>query len=202
MKVLVTGCERSGTTMMCNALNGMGGNEFKPVMAAYKSWREIRRWRKFAGHVANHDAYLDTYLKNISPDVQKHSLNMEHDHDFFVFILQFFPKVKIVYMIRDGRDVVLSMINKLWGGSEGKQMHRTIDEACDQWMHVCSMASYIGIYPIRCKYEEIDWALIEEFTGIKPNVPTLNKSNYDRKFVPIIEQKIQPSLIKMGYERT
>ena len=64
-------------------------------------------------------------------------MNQEVNIDFLKWLKNTFPDVKIYYIIRDGRNVVSSIINKVWGHSQTVSEYRiNLEEACSQWNEV------------------------------------------------------------------
>ncbi len=132
MKILVAGCERSGTKMLARKLGEEHQVEFslenKHTISSFRYYQELQKWNK----------YLSAPVPTIhTKDYEKHSLNQEVNIDFLEWVKQTFPEVKIYYIIRDGRNVVSSIINKVWGHSQTISEYKiNLEEACSQWNEV------------------------------------------------------------------
>ena len=129
MEILITGCERSGTKMLSKHLGEKYNIRFnlenKHTIATFKYYQEIVRWVKYK----NDNYPLDNVTK-----FEKHTLNKEINIDFLKWVKQEFPYTKIYYIIRDGRDVVSSIINRIWGNSQTSPNYTIeIEDACYQW---------------------------------------------------------------------
>ncbi len=132
MEVLVTGCERSGTKMLTQSIEEELGVEFqlenKHTIASYKYAEELLRWEKYKNDPA--------LIGNVY-DFEKHSLNIEININFLKWVKKTWSNVKIYYIIRDGRNVVSSIINKTWGVSQIRPNYTlTLKQACHQWNKV------------------------------------------------------------------
>lgn len=132
MKILVTGCERSGTKMLAARLGADHQVEFslenKHTISSFRYHQELQKWNK----------YVSSPVPTIhTKNYEKHSLNQEVNIDFLKWVKNTFLDVKIYYIIRDGRNVVSSIINKVWGHSETVPEYRiNLEEACSQWNNV------------------------------------------------------------------
>lgn len=132
MEILITGCERSGTKMfskkLSEELNVNFNLENKHTIASFKYYKELQKWVKYSGDT--------TPLISIGK-YEKHTLNNEINIDFLKWINKNYPNLKIYYMIRDGRNVVSSIINKTWGHSQTVPNYRiSLADACNQWNNV------------------------------------------------------------------
>ena len=108
MKILVVGCERSGTKMLAAKLGDENQVEFslenKHTISSFRYYQELQKWNN----------YISAPVPIIhTKDFEKHSLNHEVNIDFLKWIKHTFPNVKIYYIVRDGRNVVSSIINKV-----------------------------------------------------------------------------------------
>ena len=152
MEILVTGCERSGTKMLSKLLADKLGVTFKlenkHTIGAFKYMEELNRWKRYINDIPPLD-YVGSY--------EKHSLNLEINIDFLRWVKGTFPNVKIYYIIRDGRDVVSSIINKTWGISQTKPNYNVdLEEACHQWNTVIDTTwSWAQEHCEIIKYEDI-----------------------------------------------
>ena len=132
MKILVVGCERSGTKMLAAKLGDENHIEFslenKHTISSFRYYQELQKW----------DKYVSAPVPTIhTKDHEKHSLNQEVNIDFLKCVKNTFPDVKIYYIIRDGRNVVSSIINKVWGHSQTISEYRiNLEEASSQWNEV------------------------------------------------------------------
>lgn len=132
MEVLITGCERSGTKLLSKNMGEELGVKFqlenKHTIASYKYSQELIRWEKYKN---------DPALINNVYGFEKHSLNEEINIDFLKWVKQTWSSVKIYYIIRDGRNVVSSIINKTWGISQTQPNYTiNLQQACEQWNEV------------------------------------------------------------------
>ena len=129
MELLVTGCERSGTKMLSEKLGKELNVDFilenKHTIGSYKYYQELSRWSRYLN---------DQPPINFINKFEKHSLNLEINIEFLKWVKHIFPNVKIYYIIRDGRNVVSSIINKTWGYSQTiPNYHVRLEDACKQW---------------------------------------------------------------------
>jgi len=129
MEQLITGCERSGTKMLSKRLGERYNINFtlenKSTVACFKYYQELQRWNKYK----NDKIPIDYITK-----FEKHTLNEEVNIEFLKWVKYIFPDVKVYYIIRDGRNVVSSIINKIWGHSQTRGEYRiNLQEACNQW---------------------------------------------------------------------
>ena len=132
MKILITGCERSGTKMLAAKLGAAYQVEFslenKHTISSFRYYQELQKWNK----------YVSSPVPTIhTKDYEKHSLNQEVNIDFLKWVKHTFPDVKIYYIIRDGRDVVSSIINRTWGHTQTVPEYKiNLEGACSQWNEV------------------------------------------------------------------
>lgn len=129
MEQLITGCERSGTKMLSKRLSEECNIHFtlenKHTIACFKYHQELQRWNKYK------DEKLESSFIN---KFEKHTLNEEINIEFLKWVKESYPNVKIHYIIRDGRNVVSSIVNKIWGHSQTRGEYRiNLQEACTQW---------------------------------------------------------------------
>lgn len=181
MEVLVTGCERSGTKMLTQSIEEELGVEFqlenKHTIASYKYAEELLRWEKYKNDPA--------LIGNVY-DFEKHSLNIEININFLKWVKKTWSNVKIYYIIRDGRNVVSSIINKTWGHSQTQGKYKiNLKEACNQWVEVID--------------KTWDWAKAnceiiryEDLSDIISNPLTINEKS-------LVEDQIGYALNKVGY---
>lgn len=134
MEQLVTGCERSGTKMLSGSLSKKLNIDFnlenKHTVACFKYYEELQKWNKY-----KNDQIPLQYVTKF----EKHSLNDEINIEFLKWVKQTWPDVKIYYIIRDGRNVVSSIVNKIWGHSQTIPNYEIdFHTACKQWKTVIS----------------------------------------------------------------
>jgi hypothetical protein len=98
---------------------------------------------------------LETYArkKNAVRAGEKSPKHLEH----VPFILQLFPEAKIICLVRDGRDVVLSLMKVAWAEPGNP---RRFGLFCSEWNHFARMAhNYLKTLPASrfhlIKYEEL-----------------------------------------------
>lgn len=102
-QIIVTGCERSGTTFIA---------------------KEIAKEKQLP--------YVhERYAK--SESVMKHSLNMNQNIKHLELLDHLYPDAKWYFVIRDGREVCRSIVQKIW-----KRVPHTmsLNDAILQWNHV------------------------------------------------------------------
>lgn len=134
MEILISGSERSGTKMLSKNLESKLGIRFtlenKHTIACFKYYQELQRWVK----------YKDSNIPlNRINQFEKHTLNNEININFLKWIKSTYPTLKVYYIIRDGRNVVSSIISREWGHSQTKGAYKIgLHDACDQWNHVIS----------------------------------------------------------------
>ena len=134
MECLITGCERSGTKMLAQQLESKLNKSFilenKHTIGCFKYYQELQRWNEYI-----YDQIPLSYVTKF----EKHSLNDEINIEFLKWVKQTWPDIKIYYIIRDGRNVVSSIVNKIWGHSQTITNYK-IDfyTACKQWKTVIS----------------------------------------------------------------
>jgi hypothetical protein len=132
VEILISGCERSGTKMLSKSLGTELGIRFtlenKHTIACFKYYQELQRWVK----------YKDSYIPlNKINKFEKHTLNDEINIDFLKWIKKIYPNIKIYYIVRDGRSVVSSIIDREWGHSQTREIYKvSLDRACTQWNNV------------------------------------------------------------------
>ncbi len=129
MEQLITGCERSGTKMLSKKLGEELQIQFnlenKHTISCFKYYQELQKWNKYKNDLIPLD-----YVTNF----EKHTLNEEINIGFLKWAKNTFPNIIIYYIIRDGRNVVSSIINKTWGYSQTKgEYNINLQEACNQW---------------------------------------------------------------------
>jgi len=130
MEVLITGCERSGTKMLAQHLGLDFKLENKHTVASFKYYQELQRWNKYK---------KDQVPVLYTTKYEKHTLNDEINIDFLKWIKLTWPNVKIYYIVRDGRDVVSSIVDKVWGYSQTQPNYtKDFHTACKQWQNVIS----------------------------------------------------------------
>lgn len=101
--VIVIGCERSGTTHIARQIADKHSLPFRE------------------------EGYDRTKA------VLKHSLNLDRNIKFLEWLEYEYPHAKYYYVIRDGREVCRSIVQKVWG----RLPHTvSLDTAIKQWNHV------------------------------------------------------------------
>ena len=148
--IMITGGERSGTTMISRWLQGHSSvfveDEYRVVETMVAAWNVLERQRH---HDDIKDISLDyfrAYLEDMYrergwggkiPVVDKHPM-MKYNIDMLKFLKKAFPKMNFIYMLRDGRNVVKSMRQRTWGGSTkgSTNNERSIEFCCELWNKV------------------------------------------------------------------
>jgi hypothetical protein len=149
--IFVGGCERSGTTLLRVILDSHSnihcGPEAKIVAMTVPCWthqrnsnsKVLREYYHFTD--AKIDAlYRDIITTAISRDnaVKKKWLAEKSPQNVFYYsqIRALFPESPIVNIVRDGRDVVASLLEMDWTNNQGKRLAFTVDieAACRRWL--------------------------------------------------------------------
>lgn len=125
MNTIITGCERSGTSLVCKQFNGV--KEPKMTPALYHAYEFLSRW----SHYGNEQQEIINLIEAKSYEVEKHSLNFLQRFDMVEWLIETFD-LKGIYVVRDGRDVIKSMHQKLWQGNKKKILRDCIA----QWKFV------------------------------------------------------------------
>ncbi len=175
--VLVTGCPRSGTSALAAWLKEQptvaGFSETRILIAAHAFLREVQKFK--ALHTRQEQLLAEVsgtvYRSYGNPQkpwkhvvVEKEPLEPlafpDGDYESFLKSVKLlFPKVKIVFMIRNPISTIWSMRNRKWGVSlvEGSPVERTLPDCIDVW---CSTTRLIDQYRCNervciCRFEEL-----------------------------------------------
>lgn len=132
MDILITGCERSGTKMLAGIIAKRKARcaamENKHTIASFRYWQELRKWKKY------NDGIAPTIHTTA---VEKHSLTPDVNIEFLKWCKRVWPEVEIHYIVRDGLDVVASMVNREWGHTQtGGVRKMTVETAASRWATV------------------------------------------------------------------
>jgi len=132
MQRIIVGCERSGTKMLAEKLGKDNGCNFvlehKHTIASFRHHIELSKWRDYSDFIAP--------TIHTQP-CEKHSLTTDINIYFLRWVASRWPDVAIYYIVRNGLDVVSSMINRKWGHSQNvKEYELSIEQACHQWNYV------------------------------------------------------------------
>ena len=183
MDYIITGAERSGTTMIAKIYKTL--LEPKETIAEYAFYMELRKWKDYS-----FDANI--FASKLS---EKHSLNSDQNIYLLEFLKLKFPEHKFIYMIRDGRDVVKSMYLKQWGARlrTGEINARPIQECVDQWNTVIDKTyHWAEKNAIIVRYEDCDGRnKTESYTDVFTNSQ-----------IEFIENQIGYNLRRLGYNLT
>jgi hypothetical protein len=182
METLITGCERSGTKLLSKVVSDKQGRdvclENKHTIASFRYWQELQRWNRYGDYIA------PTLHTTVS---EKHSLTMDINIEFLKWCKKMWADMEIHYIVRDGRHVVGSMINRVWGGSQHVGTYSvSLHQACKMWNHVISTTYDWAI--ANCKmyrYEDISDVVSNPLTD-----PELEKA------IPFLMSNLK----KTGYE--
>lgn len=156
--VFIGGCERSGTTLLRVLLdthpNIHCGPEAKIVAKTIPSWIHQRNVNTNVLRDYYHftDSTIDVLYRNIilTAISRGHTLKTTWIAEkspqnvfYYEHIRTLFPDSLIVNVIRDGRDVVASLLEMDWNDSRGKRLDFTVDitAACRRWLTAINAAS-------------------------------------------------------------
>lgn len=160
--ILVTGCERSGTTIIAQQLS----------------------------------QYYDLpYVHEIYPQpgqdcVLKHSLNCSQNIKHLEYLDFLFPEAQWYYVIRDGREVCRSIVQKIW---QGLPHTRSLDDAILQWQQVWESTLVFAMeHGAILKYE----CPLDCFTYTPK---TVYPEYFTQPQIEYIEQRLGPPLKAHGY---
>jgi len=149
--VFIGGCERSGTTLLRVILDSHSniqcGPESKIIAKTIPSWvnqrrsntQILRNYYNFSDEKID-ELYRNIILTAISGNHSAHKLRIAEKSPQNVFyyhqIRTLFPRSLIVNVIRDGRDVVASLLEMDWTNQQGKPLEFTVDikAACERWL--------------------------------------------------------------------
>ena len=182
MDYIITGAERSGTTLIANQYDAH--LEPKQTIADYVGYMELRKWKGYG---------ID--VESGSRNNEKHSLNSDQNIYLLEFLKLKFPEHKFIYIIRDGRDVVKSMYLKQWGARlrTGEINARPIQECVDQWNTVIDKTYHWAEKNASIvRYEDCD--------GRNENQSYTEVFTQDQ--IEFIENQIGYNLRRLGYSLT
>ena len=155
--IFIGGCERSGTTLLRVMLdthkNIHCGPEAKIIAKTVPSWIHQRNANTDILRDYYHftDDTIDELYRNIilTAISRNHTLRTtwlaeKSPQNVFYYsqIRTLFPQSLIVNVIRDGRDVVASLLEMDWTDGRGKQLNFTVDivAACNRWLTAINAA--------------------------------------------------------------
>jgi hypothetical protein len=143
--IFIGGAGRSGTSLLRTILNAHSqiaiGAELKVTPLIAKFWNQLSNdqpylEQQFAVTQADIDSALKnlvtTLLNNYRLQTGKSRIGEKTPNNVFVFrqLHQIFPNSPLIHIIRDGRDVVRSLLQQNWqSGSDGKPMAITQEPA-------------------------------------------------------------------------
>jgi glycosyltransferase involved in cell wall biosynthesis len=148
--IFIGGAGRSGTTLLRVMLNAhsslCAGPEFKLLPNISNIYKQLMNMEKIKkAYSLNDDAYINKVFRNfISSFFSNHIINNDAirlvektPHNILVMkeLGSMFPEAKFIHMIRDGRDVVSSLLTKNWVGFDGKPLNyvENIEDAAKYW---------------------------------------------------------------------
>lgn len=212
MDVLITGCERSGTTCVIDHIRDSYPdiatfNEPKWTTACYKMYQELYRWRLFRPEAHKAVDHMKIYIQQQQNSqgrmvVEKHSMNNEQCGEFLQFLIDMHGRnTRTLYIVRDGRDVVESIVNKKWGYSEFREYRKHYGEAINQWNKVINDTFEQAVSdPMTTvlRYEDLPNFDFDEYLGYTGRVPfEFKEKTYPRHNG--VEERLMENLIKTGY---
>ena len=113
-------------------------NEPKWIVGMWKCYQELTKYNRYP--VTEVMLWIRKMITEVHPPpesvplIMKHTLNLDQNIEFLEFLQLLYPEAKFIYCIRDGRDVVCSIENKVWGTNLVSGTYtKSIANGCDQW---------------------------------------------------------------------
>lgn len=170
--VFIGGCERSGTTLLRVMLdthpNIHCGPEAKIIAKTIPCWMRQRKANTDVLRDYYHftDGTIDALYRDIilSAISRGHTLKTRRlaeksPQNVFYYrqIRALFPASPIVNVVRDGRDVVASLLEMDWTDSRGRRLDFTTDltAACRRWLSAIQAARMFSSGPLAPPYLQI-----------------------------------------------
>jgi len=177
--IFIGGAGRSGTTLLRVILdthpNIVCGPEFKIIPSILEHWANTSS--RFGSVLQSYNlsqeklrsSYSSFLLNLLGPLLEKSGKQRiaektPHNVFYFQHLNQIFPESPLVHLIRDGRDVVCSLLTMNWVDvATGKRVSYTESaaEAARYWVHVVLTGKKAGSMPsaqlkyIELRYEDI-----------------------------------------------
>ncbi len=212
--VFVMGCPRSGTTWIHKMLSEHPDiaalpslkelTTFTHYLAPFEYWWNLEKERNAGGkseqglplvwNESEYDDFVFSYLYRVYRKIELANPNTTHildKHPGYIFnidlIKKYFPKAKLIHIVRDGRDVVLSMYsaNKKIGFAS-----QLVDVNIKLWRDSLNSAENLKKYPndyIEFKYEDLQNNMKSIFTEV---CKLCNLNTEDEIIDPIIERNL------------
>jgi len=237
--IFLIGAERSGTTLLRLMLDGHGkitwSHEFEyavdllsdaghwPDLAQYYDWLETHRIFLANQFVIDRRLdYHDLVTSFLQQQRDRHSKPIVGAtvHRHFGRLLKLWPKAKLIYLLRDGRDVARSNIGMGWAGNVWTGSQRWL-EAETEWQRIKSdlpCEQWIELhYEDLIQHPELELSRLCDFVGVayEPQMMSyVERTSYsypdptrvqqwqeklsDRQ-IRLLEARIAPVLDQRGY---
>jgi hypothetical protein len=150
--IFVGGAGRSGTKLVRAILNAHPnitfGHELKITPQLVKAWRDVL---PFGPHLKKHfgvsrvdvdrhfQDLIASFLHKYYEESKAKRIGEKTPDNAFVLLelLQLFPDSPVIHVIRDGRDVVRSMLRESWFNADGKPhpLSQSAEKAATYWMN-------------------------------------------------------------------
>lgn len=161
--IFIGGAGRSGTTllraMLASHSSLAGTNEFKLLPNIADIRRMFSAYSDVSEHYQLSENYLDQQLavfieSLFTPFLEQQGglrLIEKTPHNILAadVLLRVFPKSKMLHVIRDGRDVAMSLVNMNWSDGNGKVWYtRSVADAANYWQQIIRSTEVIKQDPL------------------------------------------------------
>ena len=140
--IFIGGAGRSGTSLLRTILNAHSriaiGAELKVTPEIARFWQRMTRYSSHLDHYFNlnerdlNDAFAQfiiSLLRKKWEQTSKSRLGEKTPNNIFVFphLHRIFPNSPLLHIVRDGRDVVRSLLKQNWANADGEPLAITRD---------------------------------------------------------------------------